>query len=183
LEVFGEYGPVIIRSINDSDQEILRDLMNSPDIENSVIGSSFPISLSEQKHWFKNIYPFENAIRAMIATDQNTIGCIVLSNIDWDNKVGYLGCKIRKEFQGNKYAYYANMAMIKYLFEKAGIERIVFSFIETNTKSWKYATRLGFRYEGIQREAIYKNNKRIGLVIWSEGYEDFKLVDKIGESL
>lgn len=166
-------GPITLRPIEQRDQEILLALMNDPDIEQSLVGYGFPISFDDQQSWYEHVHPCENAIRFMMEVDGDTIGTIFLADIDWDNKVGKLGCKTLRKYQGKGYNNYALCCIMEYLFLVVGIERAILRHLDTQPTSRHIAEKLGFQYEGTARAAVYKNAQRIGLVYWSCGLNEY----------
>lgn len=44
---------VLLRAIEEDDARVLMDLINDPEVENSVFGWSYPVSLSSQKNGFQ----------------------------------------------------------------------------------------------------------------------------------
>jgi len=55
--------------------------------------------------------------------------------------------------------------MIKFGFEELNLNRICLSVIESNIKAIKLYEKVGFMQEGILREAQFKNNKFLNMVI------------------
>ena len=102
-----------------------------------------------------------------------TVGTIILSRIDPENKTGEVGYKIARAFQGNNYASSALRAMQKYLFDEKDIECISAYHFVTNIASGRVLEKTGFRYEGTRRKAAYRKGQRIDLVYWSCTREHF----------
>ena len=57
---------VILRPVETRDMELLRGLLNDPDISSSVIDFGFPVSSAAQDEWFQKVFPYEDAYRFMI---------------------------------------------------------------------------------------------------------------------
>ena len=167
------YGSVTLRPVEKRDMELLRSLLNDPDISSSVIDIGFPVSSTAQNEWFHNIFPNESACRFMIDAAGETVGTIICSRIDWINKTGEVGYKIAPAFQGNNYASLALYAMLRCLFDEKDIECVSAYHFATNIASMRVLEKAGFRYEGARRKAAYRNGQRVDIVYWSCSREQF----------
>jgi len=93
MNILGKY--VILRAIEEEDLELLREMINDPEIERMVGGYSFPISKWQQKKWFELISNKQNDIRLIIETKEDgAIGFANIVNIDWKNRSAFHGIKI-----------------------------------------------------------------------------------------
>ena len=45
---------VTLRAMSEKDLQLVCDMFNDPELENLVVGWSFPISFEQQKKWFEN---------------------------------------------------------------------------------------------------------------------------------
>ena len=160
-------GPVTLRPIEYRDMDILRDMINDPDIASSVVGFGFPVSAAQQKSWFENVYPHESAERFIIEAGGKAVGSLVFDCIDPENRSGEVGYKIAPLYQGKKYASYAVQAVMPYLFDEKGIECIVAYHLDANNPSKRVLEKAGFIFEGAARKAVYRNGVRMGLWYWS----------------
>jgi ribosomal-protein-serine acetyltransferase len=95
-----------------------------------------------------------------------SIGTVV---IDRENDAAEIGYLFFREFEGTGLAYRSVRALIGHLVEVEGIHRIVAKVMPANTRSNNLVRRLGFTFEGVQREA-YKLRG---------GYEDLGLYSLI----
>ena len=169
-------GPVTLRPIEYKDMDMLRELINDPEIASSVVGFGFPVSAVQQKVWFENIYPHENAERFMIEAEGKAVGSLVFDDIDRENRTGEVGYKIARPFQGHRYASYAVRAVMPYLFDEKGIECIIAYHLDTNDPSKRVLEKAGFIFEGVQRKAVYRNGIRMGLWYWSCSREHYQKI-------
>jgi ribosomal-protein-serine acetyltransferase len=78
-----------------------------------------------------------------------SIGTVV---IDRENEAAEIGYMIFREHEGTGLAYRSVVALITHLIEVEGIHRIVAKVMPANTRSIDLVRRLGFTYEGVQRE-------------------------------
>lgn len=171
-----KYEDIILRAIEESDLELLKNMMNDPEIENMTAGFSFPVSSFQQKKWYEGLNNKANEIRLIIDTEANgAIGVVMLTNIDWKNRIAQFHSKITSEdsIRGKGYGTKATKALIKYAFEQLNMNCIYSRIIEYNIASQRVKEKCGFVKEGVLRERIYKNGKYHNMIIWSILKEEF----------
>ena len=153
---------VLLRAVEEGDLQMLQDLTNSPDFEKMIVGWSFAISKKDQDAWFQNCTNGLARLRFTIETEEDgPVGLIGLRDIDWKNgsAVG-LGMRIAKtNLRTRGLATDAWMTLFRYAFDELRLNRIVGSYIEYNKASARVCEKVGFKIEGIQREAVYKGGK------------------------
>lgn len=159
---------VILRAIEETDIELLRQALNDPEMEKVVVGWALPISKKHQMDWFQNEKNSLNNIRFIISRkeDNKALGMISLNEIDYKNGTAVYGIKIfyiNNRKQG--FAYDALMVLLKYAFFELRLNRIQSDFLSYNIDSIKLAEKCGFKMEGIKRGAVYKNGKFNDVVI------------------
>lgn len=173
------YGKIIkLRALEMEDMEMLRFIINDPELENLVGGWSFPVSKKKQEDWYSTIYKDKNNQRFAIETEENgTIGMADIRNIDWKNKVASHGMKIgNKNYRGKGYGTDVVMAIMKYAFHELGLNRLECSILNYNRPSRNlYINKCGWTLEGRKRNRIFKGNKfhdQLIAGILKEEYED-----------
>jgi RimJ/RimL family protein N-acetyltransferase len=165
-------GPVTLRRIEYADMELLRSLLNDPDIAKSVVDFGFPVSSQQQSEWFCNIRPHENAERFIIEAEGTSVGSLVVAKIDREHMICEVGYKIEQSHAGHGYATSAVRAALPYLFGQ-GFECVYACHLMTNTASGRVLEKAGFAFEGIRRQAVYRNGIRMDLWYWSVTRERF----------
>lgn len=153
---------VTLRAIEETDLEMLQNLTNDPDFERMIVGWSFAVSSKDQAEWFKNCRQGLDRLRFTIVTEEDgAVGLIGLRDIDWKNGVAIgLGMRIAKtNLRTRGLATDAWMTLFRYAFEELRLNRIVGSYIEYNKASARVCEKVGFKIEGVQREAVFKNGK------------------------
>lgn len=159
---------VILRAVEQEDIEMLRELTNDPEYEKMIVGWSFPISKKDQEMWFSNCKNGLDSLRYTIETEADgPVGMIGLRKIDWKNGVATgLGMRIaRKEIRTRGLATDAWMTLMRYAFTELRLNRINGSALAHNKASLRVCEKVGFKVEGVQRQAVYKNGEFIDLVI------------------
>ena len=166
MELYGK--KVILRAVEEEDLEMLRQLTNSPDYEKMIVGWAFPVSKKDQTEWFANCKNGLSRIRYTIVTEADgPVGMIGLRDIDWKNGVASgLGMRIaKKEIRTRGLATDAWMTLMRYAFQELRLNRINGSALAYNKASLRVCEKVGFKVEGIQRQAVYKNGEYIDLVM------------------
>ena len=160
---------VLLRAVEEEDLEMLRELTNSPDYEKMIVGWSFPISKKDQQEWFSNCHNSSDKLRYTIVTkDDGPVGMIGLRDIDWKNGTATgLGMRIaKKEIRTRGLATDAWMTLMRYCFEELRLNRVNGSALDYNEISQHVCKKVGFKEEGRQRQAVYKNGKYHDLVLF-----------------
>lgn len=167
-----------LRAIEESDFDLLYNLLNDIDIDSMTIDTHLPVSLVSQIDFAKTYRNTDSCIRLMVELDNGkTIGMVILSNIDYKHGTANLGFKryAKKEDRMPDDMYNACVAMLNYAFNELGLNCISCRTLTYNEKSLNLQKKLGFQIEGILRERVYKNGKYQDLVSSSLLKKDFCL--------
>jgi len=153
---------VTLRAIEIEDQEMLREMVNDPEIEKMVGGYSYPISKEQQINWFNSNGNNQNNLRLIIETEEDgAIGFANIVNIDWKNRSAFHGIKIaNKKFRSKGIGTDTVMAVMRYAFEELQLNRLDGSIIKYNEASRKlYCDKCGWVVEGVKRKSSFKLNE------------------------
>lgn len=165
-----KYEDVILRAIEIEDLELIREMINDPEIEHMTGGGGFPVSKHQQENWFKSLEGRNNEIRLMIETgDCGAIGMVMLTDIDYKNSTAQFHFKIAtsKNMRGKGYGTKATNALIRYAFDHMNLNCIFSHVIEYNIASQRVHEKCGFKREGILRKRVYKGGKYHDIVVFS----------------
>ena len=160
---------VVLRAVEEEDLEMLRELTNSTDYERMIVGWSFPISKKDQQEWFSKCRNGLERLRYTIVTEKDgPVGMIGLRDIDWKNgSATGLGMRIaKKEIRTRGLATDAWMTLMKYCFEELRLNRVNGSALDYNIASQRVCEKVGFKEEGRQRKAVYKNGAYHDLILY-----------------
>ncbi|OPY58780.1 MAG: putative ribosomal N-acetyltransferase YdaF [Pelotomaculum sp. PtaU1.Bin035] len=127
----------------------------------------FPKSRESMLKYIENSYNSVNQlILAIIHTKEKThIGNISLQNINYINRSSELAIIIgEKEYWGKGYGKEAATLIINHGFLHLNMNRIYCGTFVENSGMIKLAEALGFRKEGIRREAEFKNGKYTDII-------------------
>ncbi len=158
---------VTLRAVDYEDMELMRGMLNDPEMEKLVIGWSFPVSATEQEKWFASAIQDKNNLRFVIETlNDGAIGIATLSGIDWKNRRATHGIKlINRRTRQKGVGTDTVMAIMRYAFDELNLNRLDGSWFEDNIPSQKLYTKCGWSVEGCKRDYIYKNGHYRNLII------------------
>ena len=120
-------------------------------------------------HWF--------TIRA--AADNQLLGDIVLDVTQWNSRDSFVGLGIGpRDFWGKGFGTEAMQLILQFAFTELNLRRVTLTVFEYNQRAIRSYEKVGFRYEGRQRERILREGKRwdihyMGILRedWSKGYD------------
>ncbi len=94
-------------------------------------------------------------------------GLIGFKDTDWVNRKTEIGYWLAKNMQGKKIVTSSVETLLKYAFQKQKLNRVQIKVAEANAKSESIPVRLGFKYEGLEREGELHIDKYLNLKIFS----------------
>lgn len=159
---------VKLMALEEEHIEMLRTLANDPEYEKMIVGWQFPLSKADQKRWYDGYRNDLNYLRYAIVTEEDgPVGSIGLKNIDWKNGTADgAGMRIaKKEIRTKGLATDAWMTLMRYAFEELRLNRINGSALPYNAASLRVCEKVGFKVEGTQRQAVYKNGEYHDLIL------------------
>jgi len=111
------------------------------------------VDSTKEKKDIINFINFSNAdIHFPIFYDNSFAGLIGIKDIDQDNRKAEIGYWISPEFQNKGIVTLVSQWLIRYAFNKLGINRLQIRVAVDNRKSIRVAEKLKFKFEGIQRD-------------------------------
>lgn len=169
---------VILRAMEKSDCEMVREMFNDPEIENLVVGWAFPVSSYAQEKWFEAHYNDNTNFRFVIETkEEGAVGIATLTGIDWKNRRATHGIKLaNKERRAKGIGTDAVMAIMRYAFDELQLNRLDGSWFPENAASQGLYKKCGWKEEGIRRNYIFKNGQYRDLVVVGILAEEYHLL-------
>jgi len=102
-------------------------------------------------------------------------GTVGTHKISWPNRNVEIGYWIASKFQGRGIVTSACRALIEHAFQDWDLNRVEIRCASTNTKSCSVAQRLGFRLEGVLREAQLVDARFVDLNVYGLLAREWKL--------
>ena len=85
---------------------------------------------------------------------------------------------IDEKYRGQKLSYIAYELIFDYLFNYKNMNRLYLFVLESNTIALNLYNKLGFIQEGVQREAIVRDNKKIDYIMMSILHSEYIVKQK-----
>lgn len=162
---------VILRAVKKQDKNLLFTLVNDPDTEQMLGGSSFPVSDYEQENWMSSQIGRTDILRCIIALKtepEQGLGTIILSDIDLKNAVAQVHIKMAEHTGRRKgYGTDALNAIVHYAFNELRLNCIYAEILNYNFPSQKLFEKCGFQKEGVLRERVFKGGRFENVIIYS----------------
>lgn len=169
MNIYGE--KVILRAIEKGDKSLLFTLVNDPETERMIGGSSFPVSEYEQENWMSCQIERTDILRCIVALKEEPeqgLGTIFLSDIDMKNAVAQAHIKMASHIGQRKgYGTDALNAIVHYAFFELRLNCIYAEILDYNIPSQKLFEKCGFQREGVLRERVFKNGRFENIIVYS----------------
>ena len=159
---------IYLRIMELEDMDCYREMINTPEIADKVVGWGFPVSKEAQIEWYKRAINDDRNKRFTIILKKNMepVGMVTLSGIDWHNRSATHGIKLHPScLKGKGTGTDAVMTLMKYAFEEVNLNRLDGSWMEDNIPSEKLYLKCGWVVEGIKKNAIFRNGEYHNLKI------------------
>jgi RimJ/RimL family protein N-acetyltransferase len=154
---------VVLRPVMRSDIEHFLKWFNDPEVT-QYLSMYLPMTEMAEEKFIEDLGSAATGTRVMFVIetieDNNNkpIGSIGLSNIHPKNHNAVFGIAIgEKDYWSKGYGTEAALLIIGYGFEQLNLHRINSFAISFNERSLRLHLRVGFKEEGRQREAVFKN--------------------------
>lgn len=169
LNIFGKQ--IVLRAISSEDVELLLDLINDPETEKMLGGSSFPVSKADQIRWIDSQIGRTDVLRCIVAQNVEEkigLGAVILSDINYRNGSAQVHIKMDKEKgRGQGYGTDALNTIVGYAFKELRLNCLYAEVLEYNKISQSLFEKCGFKREGILRSRVFKDGAYVDVVMYS----------------
>ena len=108
-----------------------------------------------------------NEYRLLIVYKGAVVGATGISDLDSPNKAGEIGYWLAEDMQGRGIVTRTCHALLNDAFGELGMNRMQIRVATGNKKSLAIPERLGFQFEGVQRQAELVNGEYYDLALYS----------------
>jgi RimJ/RimL family protein N-acetyltransferase len=112
---------------------------------------------TDQSRGFYTVVKIDRDLTLPVLSEAEFIGMIRTSEIDRTNRSICIGADVAPAMRGRGYGTKIYKAFLKYLFEAQAFHRVWLLVLETNTIGRRLYENVGFRVEGVQRAAIWRD--------------------------
>ena len=161
---------IILRAIEPQDNEVLRSMINDPEMEYMLGGWSFPVSSVAQAKWHETLESDASIIRCAIQLKNEAaiIGSVMLTDIDYKNGCAGIHIKIcANNHRGKGYGTETICLVTKFAFCELRLNCIYAHVNEHNNISQRLFEKCGFNKEGILKNRLYKRGEYVDVVSYS----------------
>ncbi|HBF41293.1 MAG TPA: GNAT family N-acetyltransferase [Anaerolineaceae bacterium] len=113
------------------------------------------------QNWYEKGEQHEHVFMIQTLEDDRMIGFINLGGINWAAGTGWVGIGIGDPgYRGKGYGTDAMKVLLYYAFTELNLHRIDLDVFEFNRRAIRSYEKAGFKYEGTERERIFKEDQR-----------------------
>ncbi|MFC1790427.1 UDP-4-amino-4,6-dideoxy-N-acetyl-beta-L-altrosamine N-acetyltransferase [Patescibacteria group bacterium] len=152
-------GTITITPLEKRHLESVRQLRNHPETRR-FLTSNVVISKKQQQAWFEKVRDNKSRRYYTIKKEGQFVGIIRSDEWDKANQSVRIGADIVPEFRRQGIATKAYRLFLNYLFNQLKLHRVWFLVVEFNKPAIALYKKLGFKKEGTQRQALFRNGKR-----------------------
>lgn len=111
-------------------------------------------------------YARNDGFNAAIRYKGAVAGCIGYHRIDWGNRATSLGYWVSADLQGRGLATRATKALVDHALRELQLNRVEIRCATGNAKSRRIPEKLGFREEGVARQAEWLHDHFVDLAVY-----------------
>jgi RimJ/RimL family protein N-acetyltransferase len=129
----------------------------------------YPMSMAMYKDRISQLYKDTSHILLGVACkeDPGLCGIVGLKAISQIHRSAEFYIKIDQACQGRGYGTEATILMLRYAFVDLNLNRVQTQDVEVNVPGWKVDEKVGFRLEGIAREAFFRSGDAYDVRVYS----------------
>lgn len=136
-------------------------------------------SAGQTREWLEKQQKKErfDGVEFMIRTldGDKAIGFVGLDGISWHNGNSWVGIGIgERDYWSQGYGSDAMRIIARYAFEELGLHRLTLNVFAYNTRAIRAYEKIGFKVEGLVREALHREGKRWDMIFMGLLREEWK---------
>jgi len=168
---FLEKDDVVLRPIEEDDAEFLRDLLNHPDVRNTIGRAAVPMNTVQEEEFVDRAGNDDGSVKFLIEYQGEKAGEVSIGGLNKDFRKSEFGISIHPDYHGKGVGTKATKLIVKYAFETLNRHKIRGGYLEGNDASRRIQEKAGFQEEGKERDYKYVDGEWKD-VIWMSMLED-----------
>ena len=141
---------------------------------NKYLHYDLPLREDKTLVWFRNIKDRTDRVDFTINYNDEPTGLIGLLNIDRKNKKAeYYICLGEEKFKGKGIAYTASKILIDYAYNELDLNKLYLYTETSNNSAQRLFEKIGFEKEGLLRNDLFHNGKKVDRYIYGIILEDY----------
>jgi RimJ/RimL family protein N-acetyltransferase len=167
---------LVISEMSFRDIEEVRALHNHPETL-KWLSDTHEVSEVEQLQWFKGLQgsSFSKRFVSREKSENTLIGVFRLDRLDKRNSCAEVGLDVSYHFRRMGFAREIYKALIPYLFNEISLHRLSLITLENNSAAIQLYESLGFKREGILRDALKRETSFVNAIQFSLLESEFKI--------
>jgi len=149
----------VLRPLRIEDQAVTLQWRQDLETVLAVMGYRLPVTSLGEQSWFDGALKDQSRGRVTMmieATNKSPVGLVHLVGVDWVSRVAEFAILIGdKSARGKGVGHDATALMLEYGFRTLNLNRIWLRVTQTNSAAIRVYERLGFRCEGVLRQAFF----------------------------
>ncbi|MBI4738040.1 GNAT family N-acetyltransferase [Candidatus Woesearchaeota archaeon] len=158
------------RIMEERDLEPMRILHNDPSTLYNLTDIT-PVNEVMQKKWFESMSQSKSSKRYVVCTKQGgsevILGLVRFNEIDFVNRNMLVGLDIMPQFRGQGLGTKTYKLMCDYCFKELNMHKVTLYVGNFNDRGKHLYQKMGFKEEGVLKEALYRDGKYHDCIIMS----------------
>lgn len=155
---------VSLRPVEEDDLEFIRDGVNHPEVWKAVGGQAVPTNLEIERKFYDDGNRDDETIQLLITAEDDRVGMLELSPIDWVRGVAEIAYWVHPDYQGQGIATDALDTVVDYAFDELRLRKVIAEVFATNEASQHVVESAGFVEEGVLRSEEYVDGEPIDVL-------------------
>ena len=168
---------IYLRAVEISDASLIQRWHNDPGLRKLARCGELPVTLAGEEKDIELAFNSKNEIYLMVVRESNNkpIGFIRLSGLTSSSRGVWLRMIIGdKKAWGKNYAKNALGAVLEWLFYELNIHRVGLETYATNKRAIKFFKKMGFKQEGISRDAHFADGRYYDIICFGLLKKEFR---------
>lgn len=166
-----------LREIDREDMMIINSWRSSKELIDHLGAPFRYINKEVDFKWFENYMQNRGTnIRCSILNEEEQVlGLVSLTNIDRMNQTAVFHIMIGDSTHRDKgIGSYATNEILRHAFYDMNLNRVELTVLESNNRAIALYEKLGFKKEGIKRDAVYKNGEFVNMIFMAILKSEYK---------
>ncbi|MDR5853373.1 GNAT family protein [Caballeronia sp. LZ062] len=167
---------IFLREIQASDLPAITAWRADREVVDALVGNFRHVNEDVDRRWYDAYLASRaNNVRLAICLRESgeCVGVVYLLQIHWINRTGEFGIQIGDAAaRGRGIGEAATRLMLRHAFADLNLRRVSLSVLADNTRAIRLYERVGFRHEGVQREAVFKGGRYVDLLMMATLADD-----------
>ena len=156
-----------LRSLELKDAPLMLEWMHDDSVVNKLRGNFRDKTIKDCEVFIENSIQMDSDIHLAIVSDEDEyMGTVSLKNIDRTNNSAEFAITVRKAAMGRGYSWYGMEEIIRFAFEKLGLENVYWCVSRKNERAVRFYDKHNFHEALDISETILKNYKGIDDLKW-----------------